>query len=59
MPEALMTEWDEGTLDNGRYTKMSKMYQLGKLLKKEFSCKIISKDGQDFGAMLEAKKMTV
>jgi hypothetical protein len=53
-----LTGWDHGTLDRGAYTAMSEMYQLGNLLRKEFSKLIISDQGVDFVAKLINKKMT-
>ena len=54
---AWLKEWDEGTFVGGRYTKMSEMYQLGRLLKNEFGG-ILLEHGNDFVAKLEAKEMT-
>jgi serine/threonine protein kinase len=50
-----LKEWDEGTLDHGRYTKMSDLYQLEKLLRKEFGGMILSQDGNGFLTILKAK----
>jgi serine/threonine protein kinase len=55
--EPWLREWDEGTLDDGRYTKMSEMYQLGKVLRKEYSL-TLSEHGKIFVAALEGKKVT-
>jgi len=52
-----LKEWDEGTLDNGKYNKMSDLYQLGKLLWKNFQHMITSQNGKKFLALLDGKKM--
>jgi hypothetical protein len=52
-----LTAWDGGTLDGGLYTEMSEMYQLGKLLDKEFD-HLISDHAKDFVEKLKGKKMT-
>ena len=54
----LLKDWDGRTLENGRYTKRSEIYQLGKLLIKEFSFIEISDDGMDFIEMMERRRMT-
>ncbi|RIB06855.1 hypothetical protein C2G38_2046463 [Gigaspora rosea] len=51
-----LKNWDGGTLDRKKYTKMSDIYQLGKLLE-EFLIIIKSDDGKDFVAKLKKKDM--
>ena len=54
---APLAAWDDGTLDDGLYTAMSEMYQLGKLLNEEFGYLIFSDQGKDFVKKLKEKKM--
>ncbi|CAG8636875.1 7798_t:CDS:2 [Paraglomus occultum] len=49
-----LNEWDENTLDHGKYKPSSDMYQLGKLLE-NFSSKL-SANGKDFVDKLKGKK---
>jgi hypothetical protein len=53
-----LAAWDSGTLDDGLYTAMSEMYQLGKLLREKFGHLILSDQGKDFVKKLKGKKMT-
>ena len=52
----LLTDWDDGMLENKAYTIHSEMYQLGKLLKRLDT--VSSKSGQDFINKLKGKMMT-
>ncbi|CAG8801651.1 23339_t:CDS:2, partial [Dentiscutata erythropus] len=52
----LLKCWDDGTLDRKKYTKMSDIYQLGKLLE-EFLIMIKSEEGRDFIVKLKRKEM--
>ncbi|CAG8789577.1 22414_t:CDS:2, partial [Gigaspora rosea] len=51
-----LKNWDDGTLDRKKYTKMSDIYQFGKLLE-EFFIIIKSDDGRGFVAKLKKKDM--
>lgn len=53
----LLKEWDTETLVDGKYTKVSEMYQLGKLLRQEFLA-LFSPDGMVFLDLLASKQMT-
>jgi len=53
-----LKDWDDGTLDGGAYTKTSEMYQLGKMLRKEFDDMVLSEHGRDFIERLIGEKMT-
>jgi hypothetical protein len=52
-----LAAWDDDTLDDGLYTVMSEMYQLGKLLDEKFGY-MISDQAEDFVKKLKGKKMT-
>jgi hypothetical protein len=53
-----LNEWDSRTLDGSIYTTVSEMYQLGNLLRREYSHMIVSGQGKDFMASLSGKSMT-